>query len=121
MRRTEKGTQDLTDGDEGTVFLGSENIFADMDLPNSEERLATAKLASTIHEIIQSRGLTQQQAAELMGTDQPKVSKIIRGRLTEFSTEWLLSRVLHMGLDVDILIHTETTEKRAGAISVACV
>lgn len=117
----EKAKQQLTESDEGTVFFGSGNVFADMDLPNPEERLAKAKLASTIREIIQSRGLTQQQAAELMGTDQPKVSKIIRGRLSEFSTEWLLSRVLHMGLDVDILIHTKTTEKRAGAISVACV
>jgi len=119
--RMEHPKQQLTDDEEGTVFFGSGNVFADMDLPNSEERLAKAKLASTIHEIIQSRGLTQQQAAELMGTDQPKVSKIIRGRLSEFSTEWLLSRVLNMGLDVDIVIHKKPSEKREGALTVAWV
>ncbi len=117
----EQPMQLLTEGEEGTVFFGSGNVFADMDLPNPEERLTKAKLASTIHEIIQSQGLTQQQAAELMGTDQPKVSKIIRGRLSEFSTEWLLSRVLNMGLNVDILIHTKATENRSGTISIACV
>lgn len=117
----EKTKHQVTEGGEGTVFYGSGNVFADMGLPNPEERLAKAQLASTIHEIIQARGLTQQQAAEMMGTDQPKVSKIIRGRLSEFSTEWLLSRVLHMGLDVDIVIHTETKQKREGAIRVACV
>lgn len=114
-------TKPQVTGSEETVFYGSGNVFADMGLANPEERLAKARLASTIHEIIQARGLNQQQAAELMGTDQPKVSKIIRGRLSEFSTEWLLSRVLHMGFDVDIVIHTHDKQKRKGAISVACV
>lgn len=112
----------MIDGEEGTVFYGSGNVFADLDLPNPEELLAKSKLASTINDIIRARGLTQQKAAELMGIDQPKVSKIVRGRLSEFSTEWLLSRVLHMGLDVDIVIHTQgASQKREGAISVACV
>ena len=104
------------------MFYGSGNVFADLGLPNPEELLAKAKIASTIHEVMKSRGLTQKQAAELMGIDQPRVSKIIRGRLSEFSTEWLLARLLHMGLDVDIVIHTAATpHKREGAISVACV
>jgi predicted XRE-type DNA-binding protein len=117
----EKTKQEMIDGEEGTVSYGSGNVFADMGLSNPDERLAKAQLAGTIRDIIQARGLTQHQAADLMGTDQPKVSKIIRGRLREFSTEWLLSRVLHMGLDVDIVIHTQTKQKREGAISVACV
>lgn len=111
----------INEGAEGTVFHGSGNVFADLGLANPEELLAKAKLASTIHDIIQARGLTQQKAAEIMGIDQPKVSKIIRGRLSEFSTEWLLSRVLHMGLDVDIVIHTKPLLTREGAITVACV
>jgi predicted XRE-type DNA-binding protein len=116
---TEK--EQVTAGEEGTVFYGSGNVFADMGLPNPEERLAKSRLASIIRDLIEDRGLTQKQAAELMGTDQPKVSKILRGRLGEFSTEWLLSRILHMGLDVDITIHTQKDPKREGAISVVCV
>ncbi len=112
----------ITDGAEGTVFHGSGNVFADLELPNPEELLAKAKIASSIHDVIKSRGLTQKKAAELMGIDQPKVSKIIRGRLSEFSTEWLLARLLHMGLDVDIVIHTQAApQNRVGAINVACV
>lgn len=105
-----------------SVQVSSGNVFSDLDLPNPEERLAKAKLASIIHEIIESRGLTQQKAAELMRIDQPKVSKIIRGRLNEFSTEWLLSRVLHMGLNIDIVVHTQSpTTNGNGEIHVACV
>ncbi|CAN5481180.1 hypothetical protein BH11ARM1_BH11ARM1_04820 [soil metagenome] len=72
--------------------------------------------------MIRARGLTQKKAGMLMGIDQPKVSKISRGRLSEFSTEWLLARLLHMGLDIDIVVHTKSSlQKREGSISVVCV
>jgi predicted XRE-type DNA-binding protein len=107
---------------EETVWSGSGNVFADLELPHPEEMLAKSKLAHAIHGIIQARGLTQKRAAELMGIDQPKVSKIIRGRLSEFSTEWLLTRILRLGLDIDIVVHTESIAKdRPGAIHVACI
>ena len=107
---------------ESTVFYGSGNVFADLDLPNPEERLAKAKLASAIQDAIEVRGLTQVQAADLMGVDQPKVSKIVRGRLSEFSTERLMSFLVRLGLDIEIIIHKETIPaKREGVISVAYV
>lgn len=45
------------------VEEGSENIFADIGLPNPEERLAKAGLAIRISEAIRARQLTQTQAA----------------------------------------------------------
>jgi predicted XRE-type DNA-binding protein len=105
---------------ESAVYYGSENVFADLGLPDPEERLAKAKLASAIQDVIEERGLTQAQAAELMAIDQPKVSKILRGRLREFSTERLLKYLLHLGLNIDIVIHKEVpTTQREGTISVA--
>jgi len=105
--------------DESTVTFSSGNIFADLELPNADERLAKAKLASTISEIVQARGLTQKKAAEMMGIDQPKVSKIMRGRLQDFSAEWLLSRILRLGLDINISIDTKSEPKTTGTIRVA--
>ncbi len=108
--------------EEIVVEESSGNVFADMGLPNPEERLAKAKLASAIQDVIELRGLTQVQAAELMGIDQPKVSKIIRGRLSEFSTERLLHFLIHLGLDVEIVVHKEATPgRREGILSVACI
>lgn len=108
--------------EETMIERGSGNVFADMGLPNPEERLAKAGLASAIQDVIELRGLTQVQAAEIMGIDQPKVSKIIRGRLSEFSTERLLNYLIHLGIDVDIVIHKEPRQlQREGTISVAYV
>ena len=117
----ESKVKEASEAAEGTVFYGSGNVFADLELPDSDELLVKARLASAIHDVVKARGLTQVQAAELMGVDQPKVSKIFRGKLSEFSTEWLISRLLRMGLDVDIVIHTQNPAgNREGTINVAC-
>ncbi len=115
----EKPKQSIVPEAEGTVTFSSGNVFADLELPNPEERLAKSKLASTICEIVNSRGLTQKEAAEVMGIDQPKVSKIMRGRLSDFSAEWLLARILRLGLDVQISIDTKSAPKGTGTITVA--
>ena len=68
-------------GAEIPVIEGSGNVFADMGLPNSEEELTKAQLASHIRYVIKRRRLTQVAAAATMGIDQPKVSALLNGRL----------------------------------------
>lgn len=82
--------------------VGSGNVYADFGLPNSQEAKTKADLAMLITNIIKDKDLTQQQAAELMNIDQPKISKITRGLLSEFSIERLLKFVLALGFDIEI-------------------
>ena len=77
--------------------VSSGNVFADLGLPNPEELLAKAELAHKITVLIQQRGLTQAQAAKLLGVDQPKISSLIRGPLTGFSIERLMRFLLRLG------------------------
>ena len=62
------------------VYEGSGNVFADLGLPNPEERLLKAKIVSELHRLIKQRGLTQ--AAKLVGIHQPDLSLLLRGDLT---------------------------------------
>lgn len=82
--------------------VSSGNVYADFGFSNPEEAKTKADLAMLITEIIKEKDLTQQQAADLMNIDQPKVSKIIRGLLSEFSIERLLKFVLALGFDIEI-------------------
>lgn len=82
--------------------VSSGNVYADFGFSNPEEARTKADLAMLITEIIKEKDLTQQQAADLMNIDQPKVSKIIRGLLSEFSIERLLKFVLALGFDIEI-------------------
>jgi predicted XRE-type DNA-binding protein len=83
---------------------GSGNVFADLGLPQAEERLLKAQLASRIARIIADRGLTQRGAAAIMGIDQPKVSHLLHGRLAGFSAERLMTWLTALGQDVDIVV-----------------
>jgi predicted XRE-type DNA-binding protein len=82
----------------------SGNVFADLGLPDAGSRLAKAELARRITREIEERELTQREAAEILGIDQPKASAITRGRLKEFSLDRLLTFVGRLGLDVEIVV-----------------
>ena len=101
-----------------TVTMGSGNVFADLGLPNPEERLAKAQLALEISRLIERRGLTQRAAAQLMGVDQPKVSHLLHGRLAGYSTERLIGFVRALGQDVDIVIRKATRRRGRGRLRV---
>lgn len=82
----------------------SGNVFADLGLPDPEQALAKAELARAISAVIAERHLTQRDAAELLGIDQPKVSALSRGRLSGFSIDRLLRFLLALDRDVQITI-----------------
>lgn len=75
--------------DDVEVQESSGNVFADLDLPNAEERYAKAMISRAIAKEIHARGLTRAEAAELLGTTQPEVSAVVRGQLSGFSMDRL--------------------------------
>jgi predicted XRE-type DNA-binding protein len=75
-------------------------LFADIGLPKPEERLARADLAIRIAETIRSRRLTQTRAARILKIDQPKISRLLQGRLSGFSTERLMHFLTLRGVNV---------------------
>jgi predicted XRE-type DNA-binding protein len=95
------------------------NVFADLGLPNPEELFAKAELAHKITVLIRERGLTQAQAAELLGVDQPKVSALIRGRLTGFSIERLMRFLLALGQDIKIKVEAAPRNRSQARVLVA--
>jgi predicted XRE-type DNA-binding protein len=83
---------------------GSDNVFADLGIPEPEEAMAKAKIAMKIHKIIKAKKLTQAQAAKILKITQPKVSLLLRGYFTDFSLERLLRFLNDLGQDVYISI-----------------
>lgn len=85
----------------------SGNVFADLELPDAEERLLKAQLAMQIRRFIEPRGWTQTEIAEVIGLDQPKVSNLLRGRLAGFSVDRLLSILNRLGHNVEVRISAQ--------------
>jgi predicted XRE-type DNA-binding protein len=99
--------------------VSSGNVFADIGLPNPEEALAKAELAHKITVLIKGKGLTQVQTARLLGIDQPKVSALIRGRLSGFSLERLMRFLLLLGQDIKITVRACPRSRSQARVRVA--
>ncbi len=86
------------------ITKSSGNVFADLDISDSEKYLAKAELARKINSIIDKRGLKQTQAAKLLEIDQPKISALSSGRLDDFSLERLITFLNKLHSDVEIIV-----------------
>ena len=82
----------------------SGNVFADLGFPHSEQELVKAKLTVQIHRLLKERGLTQSEAAKLLGTTQPQVSALMRCRPVSVSVGRLIEFLTILGQDVDVTI-----------------
>jgi len=111
----------LSDINDTSLTESRGNVFADLRVENPEEALAKAKLARAISVIITRRHLTQIQAAAVLGTDQPKVSSLMRGRLAGFSIDRLLRFLLALDRDVEILIKAKPPTRTRGRLDVVAV
>jgi predicted XRE-type DNA-binding protein len=100
------------------ITEGSGNVFADLGLPNAEERKTKAELAYQISTIITERGLTQTQAGDILGIEQPHVSNLVRGRLSGFSVERLMSFLTVLDRDVEIIVRPKIGRQPRGTIIV---
>jgi predicted XRE-type DNA-binding protein len=71
-------------------------------------RALTARLRSdmmiAITSYIERAGLTQAQAAKLFGVTQPRVSDLIRGKITLFSLDALVTMLAAAGLHVEMRV-----------------
>jgi predicted XRE-type DNA-binding protein len=86
------------------VEKSSGNVFADLEIPDAGEALAKAELAGRICALIAGRKLTQAKAAVLLGIDQPKVSALVRGKLTGFSVDRLFHFLNALDQDIEIIV-----------------
>ncbi len=99
----------------------SGNAFADLRVADAEDALAKAEIAHAISAIIAKRHLTQREAAKLLRIDQPKVSALVRGRLTGFSIDRLLRFLVAMDRDVQIIIRPQLRRRSGGRVNVVAV
>lgn len=82
------------------------NIFEDIGFPPDEARnlLMRSRLMLAAKRFIEDRDLTQTEAAKLMGTTQPRISDLMRGRISQFTIDSLVNMLANAGVPVEIEI-----------------
>jgi predicted XRE-type DNA-binding protein len=101
------------------VINGSNNVFTDLGLPHPDQALMKAHLTLQIYRIIKNRGLTQTQAAKVLGVSQPQVSALARNRAGNFSVGRLLNFLTTLGHDVEITVRSTRREQGQLSLNVA--
>ena len=84
--------------------LSSGNVFADLGLPDSEQELVKAKLTVQIYRLLKARGLTQVEAARVLGTTQAQVSTLMRCKPVSVSVGRLMEFLTTLGQDIQVTI-----------------
>lgn len=97
--------------------VGSGNIFADLELPDAEQRLLKSGIVVELHRLIKERGLTQIVAARKLGITQPDLSNILRGRFDGYSTERLIKMLTVFEQDIEIVMRPHRKAGEAGRIT----
>ncbi|MBV8367541.1 MAG: XRE family transcriptional regulator [Candidatus Eremiobacteraeota bacterium] len=78
------------------------NIFAQLNRTDADELLRKSRILNVINEVIEERQLNQSTAAQVLGIDQADVSRLMRGKLSRFSLDRLMTLVdrLHVAINL---------------------
>jgi len=89
------------------------------DVRTRSELLEARQLRSLrIAELLSERGMTQTQAATVLGIPQPKLSRMLRGQFRGFSVHKLMGCLTQLGQDVHIVIRQRPDQRSTGALCV---
>jgi predicted XRE-type DNA-binding protein len=118
----QRDTQDEGDGAQAMKRKSdfeesSGNVFADLGFRNSKQEMLKARLTVEIYKLLRKRGVTQNQAARLLGTTQAQVSALMRCRPVSVSVGRLMEFLNVLGWDVEVTVKP-AARRKAGDMSV---
>jgi transcriptional regulator with XRE-family HTH domain len=76
-------------------------------------------LIIAIRDIMRHARMTQQEAARRCGTDQPTLSKVLRGRMESVTIDRLAGWLTALGHDVEIIVRPASRSRRRGRLHVS--
>ena len=92
------------------------NVWLQLGFADAEEHYLKAKLVFRLDRAINALGLTQRAAARRIGTTQPELSKILRGKFSEVSFERLMRFLTALGCQIEIKIAAVNANKAGEVI-----
>ena len=101
------------------IIQSSGNVFADLRLPNAEEKQTKVRLAVAINRILAGQNLSQAAAARRLKINQPKISALANYRVEGFSVERLMHFLTALDRDVEITIRPKPRSRKEARILVS--
>ena len=105
--------------EEVTMEETTGSVYHALGYEGADEMERKARLVMAINDTLDAQGLTQTEAAKIVGMDQPTISKLLRGRFRSISTDRLVSMLNALGRDVTIVVGGMPTGEGPGRTLVA--
>jgi predicted XRE-type DNA-binding protein len=88
------------------VTKGSDNVFRDIGFTEGEaENLRLrSELMIRIEDFVEKSGLTQQEAARVLGITQPRLNLLLKGKIDKFSLDALVNMLSRAGMRVKLTV-----------------
>ena len=100
------------------ITKGTGNVFRDLGFSKqkSTELVLKSSLLQALQETIKERGWKQVEAANRLGIDQAKVSKLLAGQMAGFSVERLVHFLSLLGQNVEVTVRRAPRGRRYGTV-----
>jgi predicted XRE-type DNA-binding protein len=88
------------------LIESSGNVFVDLGFSPAQARnlRMRAQMMTALRKFIEKQRLTQVDAAKRFKVTQPRISDLMRGKLSRFSLDTLVNMITDAGLEVDFRI-----------------
>ncbi len=93
-----------------TVTVSRESAFHALGLENADDLVLRAHLIRKVGDIIKAKKLSQAAIGKKIGMDQPRVSALIAGKISKFSTDRLVNVLTILGQDVEMRVRPARKE-----------
>ena len=82
----------------------NKNVFEDLGFDKAEASnlKMRSELMMIIDDYIAKNGITQIKAADLMGVDQPRISKLLQGHIELFTIDILVKMLERVGIHMEL-------------------
>ena len=100
------------------ITKGTGNVFRDLGFSKqkSAELVLKSSLLQALQETIKERGWKQVEAADRLGIDQAKVSKLLAGQMAGFSVERLVHFLSLLGQNVEVTVRRAASGRQYGTV-----
>ena len=88
------------------IEKGSGNIFRDLGFPPGEAQnlIMRAELMIKIEQFVRKSGMTQKEAARLIGITQQRLNLLLKRKIDLFSLDALVNMVARVGMQVKLTV-----------------
>ena len=92
------------------ITIGSDNVFHDLGFGEAEaENLKLrSELMMRVEKFVKQSGMTQAEAAQVIGITQPRLNQLLKGKIQLFSLDALVNMLAQAGMRVRMTVKKAT-------------